>query len=275
MTCMTPRAFALETISLLKPLSCQPIAAASEAGTPLAADALDRAGADARRRRLRGGGRDDARGRRGLRRASRRGRARGQLEDGAGEQHAFGSRPFIAAIARRRRPRRREAGQRVARRAPCSRPWAAGAAVARCGGGRGGAAPAAGARHEAGLLRAAALGGGRDLDRAAEDDAATLGQAVVRGDRAGREVVRRRDRPQRLARLHDVRRPPRLRRGEERRERWRRMRRGSGGRAHRVVLLGVDGLAPDSRPSQVDRCATATATAPCTPYCDGMDAAST
>src|SRR3954454_11349685 len=34
-TCITPRAFALETIALLKPLSCQAIAEASEAGTPL------------------------------------------------------------------------------------------------------------------------------------------------------------------------------------------------------------------------------------------------
>src|SRR4051795_10614324 len=37
MTCMTPRALAAETIALLKPLSCQAIALASEAGTPLAA----------------------------------------------------------------------------------------------------------------------------------------------------------------------------------------------------------------------------------------------
>src|SRR5436309_12490500 len=36
-TCMTPRALALETIPLLKPLSCQAIAEASEAGTPLRA----------------------------------------------------------------------------------------------------------------------------------------------------------------------------------------------------------------------------------------------
>src|SRR3954454_6699015 len=35
MTCMTPRAFAPETIALLKPLSCQAMAAASEPGTPL------------------------------------------------------------------------------------------------------------------------------------------------------------------------------------------------------------------------------------------------
>src|SRR5919197_4888007 len=35
--CITPRALAVETRSLLKPLSCQPIAAASEAGTPWAA----------------------------------------------------------------------------------------------------------------------------------------------------------------------------------------------------------------------------------------------
>src|SRR3954467_14531461 len=34
-TCMTPRALALETIALLKPLSCHAIAEASEAGTPL------------------------------------------------------------------------------------------------------------------------------------------------------------------------------------------------------------------------------------------------
>src|SRR3954452_3670758 len=36
MTCMTPRALAGETIELLKPLSCQAIAAASEGETPLA-----------------------------------------------------------------------------------------------------------------------------------------------------------------------------------------------------------------------------------------------
>ena len=35
-TCITPRALALETIELLKPLSCHPIADASEGGTPLA-----------------------------------------------------------------------------------------------------------------------------------------------------------------------------------------------------------------------------------------------
>src|SRR3954447_914152 len=37
MTCMTPRALAAETIALLKPLSCQAIALASEGETPLAA----------------------------------------------------------------------------------------------------------------------------------------------------------------------------------------------------------------------------------------------
>src|SRR4051812_8236388 len=35
MTCITPRALALETIELLKPDSCQAIAEASEPGTPL------------------------------------------------------------------------------------------------------------------------------------------------------------------------------------------------------------------------------------------------
>src|SRR3954466_7544976 len=35
-TCMTPRAFALDTMPLLKPLSCQPIADASDGGTPCA-----------------------------------------------------------------------------------------------------------------------------------------------------------------------------------------------------------------------------------------------
>src|SRR3954447_3298844 len=34
MTCMTPRADAEETMPLLKPLSCQAMAAASDAGTP-------------------------------------------------------------------------------------------------------------------------------------------------------------------------------------------------------------------------------------------------
>src|SRR3954468_998890 len=37
MICMTPRAFALETIALLKPDSCQPIALAMLAGTPCSA----------------------------------------------------------------------------------------------------------------------------------------------------------------------------------------------------------------------------------------------
>src|SRR5436190_13800182 len=37
MTCITPRAFALETIALLNPDSCHAIADASEAGTPLRA----------------------------------------------------------------------------------------------------------------------------------------------------------------------------------------------------------------------------------------------
>src|SRR4051812_28421092 len=36
MTCITPRALAPETMELLKPLSCQAIAAASEGETPLA-----------------------------------------------------------------------------------------------------------------------------------------------------------------------------------------------------------------------------------------------
>jgi hypothetical protein len=40
MTCMTPRAFALETIALLKPDSCHAIAAASEPGTPCSAATL-------------------------------------------------------------------------------------------------------------------------------------------------------------------------------------------------------------------------------------------
>src|SRR5437763_8617737 len=35
--CITPRALALDTRSLLKPLSCQPIALASDDGTPWAA----------------------------------------------------------------------------------------------------------------------------------------------------------------------------------------------------------------------------------------------
>ena len=35
-TCITPRALAEETIALLKPLSCQAIAAASEGETPFA-----------------------------------------------------------------------------------------------------------------------------------------------------------------------------------------------------------------------------------------------
>src|SRR4051795_819984 len=35
--CITPRALALDTRSLLKPLSCQPMAETSEAGTPCAA----------------------------------------------------------------------------------------------------------------------------------------------------------------------------------------------------------------------------------------------
>src|SRR4051794_23934504 len=37
MICMTPRAFALETIELLKPDSCQAIAEARPAGTPCSA----------------------------------------------------------------------------------------------------------------------------------------------------------------------------------------------------------------------------------------------
>src|SRR5215218_6599874 len=37
MTCITPRALAAETIELLKPLSCQAIAAASEGETPYCA----------------------------------------------------------------------------------------------------------------------------------------------------------------------------------------------------------------------------------------------
>ena len=37
MTCITPRALAEETIELLKPLSCQAMAAASEGETPCAA----------------------------------------------------------------------------------------------------------------------------------------------------------------------------------------------------------------------------------------------
>src|SRR3954452_5463664 len=36
MTCITPRALAADTMALLKPLSCQAIAAASEGETPLA-----------------------------------------------------------------------------------------------------------------------------------------------------------------------------------------------------------------------------------------------
>src|SRR5437763_14814789 len=52
-TCMTPRALAAETIPLLKPLSCQAIAEAREAGTPLRlatmamSDALTRPGVGA------------------------------------------------------------------------------------------------------------------------------------------------------------------------------------------------------------------------------------
>src|SRR4051794_9792230 len=53
MTCMTPRAFAPETIALLNPLSCQAIAAASDGETPYCAaidctsEALSRAGVGA------------------------------------------------------------------------------------------------------------------------------------------------------------------------------------------------------------------------------------
>ena len=45
MTCMTPRAFAEETIALLKPLSCQAMAAASEGETPCVAATPQRVGA--------------------------------------------------------------------------------------------------------------------------------------------------------------------------------------------------------------------------------------
>ena len=52
MTCITPRALASETIELLKPLSCQAIAAASDGGDAvLGGDGLHVGGADALRRR--------------------------------------------------------------------------------------------------------------------------------------------------------------------------------------------------------------------------------
>ena len=125
--CITPRASALETRSLLKPLSCQAIASASDGGTPLAAAiGADLGRGDALGRRVRRVGRrplgrraDRLRGR-GARRADRRdvdvGAARRQAEHRAGDQvpvgvQAVGGGERIDAHAGPRGDRR----QRVAR----------------------------------------------------------------------------------------------------------------------------------------------------------------
>src|SRR3954451_18168390 len=100
MTCMTPRALAAETIALLKPLSCQAIALASEAGTPLAA-ATD-CTADAPTRVGVGSG-----AALGMTRAAGAGCAArtgagapvGNLTTVPASSTPFGSRPFMAAIA--------------------------------------------------------------------------------------------------------------------------------------------------------------------------------
>ena len=76
MTCMIPRAFALDTTALLKPLSCQAIAAASDAGRAvLGRQLLDALGAQPAGAWHRPGLRDDAHGRR-RHRGARRARVR-------------------------------------------------------------------------------------------------------------------------------------------------------------------------------------------------------
>ena len=119
---MTPRASALETRSLLKPLSCQPIASASEAGTPLAS-AIEPTWPDVTRSGVGNGGRS-AIPRRPPRPAARM-RRRDEDDDAAalpdrsehraGDQDAFASRPLAAASDGDAQPRAgRDRGQRVA-----------------------------------------------------------------------------------------------------------------------------------------------------------------
>src|SRR4051812_11331312 len=145
---MTPRALAEETIALLKPLSCQAIAAAREGETPcrLATDwtwpaprrvavgsgaaagmifwagagsaaragagaGRARAGAGARGGRLGRGGGDDLRGGRGPGRGGGGGRAGRELEDRARQQDAVG----VEAVHRRDRAHGHARGGRETR----------------------------------------------------------------------------------------------------------------------------------------------------------------
>ena len=100
MTCITPRALALETIALLNPDSCHAIAEASEAGTPLrlatAAMSDERHPA---RRGVRSRLRNGRRGGRGLRGPAGAGDPVGSLRTVPDRSIPLGSRPFIEAMA--------------------------------------------------------------------------------------------------------------------------------------------------------------------------------
>ncbi len=105
MTCMIPRALALDTIALLKPLSCQAIAAASDAGAPCS-DAIWRIRSAPRRpavgvgdacgtMRAAGSGCDAPAG---------AGAPFGSLRTVPTSSTPAGSKPFIAAIAAKLTP---------------------------------------------------------------------------------------------------------------------------------------------------------------------------
>ncbi len=211
---------------LLKPLSCQAMAVASEGETPWAA-ATDWTSAAPRRVLVGSGaaaGTTVAVGA-GCEDAGGRGGAGRQLDHGPGDQQAG----RVESVHRRDRVDGHtsaggEAGERVAEAdgVPAERRGSGGSGGSgsrsgrssggsRCGRGRSG--------HEPGLLqRGIALDSARHHHGAPEHDLRVLGQAVERGDGARREVVGGRDRPQRLARLHGVRHGGASRSGEENRE---------------------------------------------------------
>src|SRR3954452_7233335 len=99
-TCITPRAFALDTMPLLKPLSCQAMAAASDGGTPLA-DATDWTAPAPTRLGVGSGAAAGTTFCAGAGGAARTGTGApvGSLRTVPASRTPFGSRPFMAAMA--------------------------------------------------------------------------------------------------------------------------------------------------------------------------------
>src|SRR5439155_23577257 len=109
-TCMTPRALAAETIALLKPLSCQAMADASDAGTPLRLATIAMSAGDTRPGVGAGGADDTTVGRAA---GVGSGAPVGSFSAVPATSTPFGSRPFMKAICWTDPPERAASAVRV------------------------------------------------------------------------------------------------------------------------------------------------------------------